>query len=454
MLRRRWPLALAVTAALLVILGGLARRRIEAWLTPPVVLPLRLGAALEHTTEGTSPDDEHGHSVAGCGDLDGDGVPDFAVDAPNADLGAEDAGYARLYSGRTGEVLHTLSGEGPGWFHGHSVDCIGDVDGDDVDDVVVGLIGDGHAGGPGGGARVFSGRTGRLRFAVAGEREEDHFGARVARAGDVDADGVPDFVVGAPGLYTGNIAGYARVHSGRDGALLHRLVGRGVRGDRFGYAVRGLGDLDGDGHADVGVAALRDDDAGPHTGAVYVFSGKTGAALARFAGEHPGDELGHDLAVVADMNGDARPDLLLGAFARERPSFARVLAWPSGQTLWEVVSPRRGDAYGHTVANAGDVDGDGVVDFAVGAPDADVGAAVRAGRVFVYSGADGAELAAFDGFRSDGHFGYALAPLQDLDADGRDSLVIGSTARGVPGRAWVIEPCPPTETATVTPGCS
>lgn len=402
-----------------------------AWFQRPIVLEPRFGDVLKFEIHGTKAHDELGHSVASCGDLDGDGVNDFVVDAPNADLEAYfEAGFARVYSGKHGSVIRTFGGEGREWFHGHSVDCLGDVDGDGIDDVVVGMIGDGFAGGPGGGARVFSGKSGALLFAVGGEIESDHFGSRVAAIGDADGDDVPDFAVGAPGLYTGNIVGYVRVHSGRDGKVIHRLTGQKKVGDRFGYVVAAAGDVNGDGHDDIAVGALRDDDAGPHSGALYVFSGTTGAQLLRIAGEHENDELGHDVVLTGDANGDGTRDLLVGAFARDRNSFAEIRALPSGELIHRFTSNATGDAYGHTVATV-DFDRDGVLDYVVGAPDADVEEARRAGRVFVYSGKTRHLVRQLDGVRSKGHFGYALRGL------GPGRLLVGSSVGGAPGAAWV-----------------
>ena len=113
--------------------------------------------------------DEFGHSVSLLGDLDGDGVGDLLIGAPNEDHGYPNAGAGRIYSGRNLSELFVLSGDGEGWHHGSGVAGAGDVDGDGVEDIVIGMKPNGKTGlGPGGGARVFSGRSRDLLFTFGG----------------------------------------------------------------------------------------------------------------------------------------------------------------------------------------------------------------------------------------------------------------------------------------------
>ena len=175
--------------------------------------------------------DRLGFSVAGPGDVDGDGTPDFAAGAPQAG----GTGHAFVFSGADASTWLDLAGTAAGDEFGFSLDGAGDVDGDDRDDLIVGAR---LAGGTGL-ASVFD-ADGAVLFTLGGQAAGDWFGYDVAGVGDVDGDGQPDLAVGAP-QHAGTGRGY--LFSG-DGAPLLRMSGQAA-GDLFALAIESAGDIDG-----------------------------------------------------------------------------------------------------------------------------------------------------------------------------------------------------------------
>ena len=192
-----------------------------------------------------------GAAVAACGDIDGDSIADLLVGAPGfAPAGLTAAGEAKVFSGANGTLVLSRDGAGSAQQFGASVDEAGDLNGDGVADLLVGAPGQAHA---------FSGATGSPLFTFSGSMTGDRFGSSVADAGDLDGDGRSEILVGAPQVgpfLTG--PGYVRLFSGASGLPMATIVGDRV-GDSFGASVDGLGDIDGDGFADLVVGAPRAD---------------------------------------------------------------------------------------------------------------------------------------------------------------------------------------------------
>ncbi len=265
---------------------------------------------------------DFGRSVAGVGDVDGDGVPDVAV-------GASQANLARIFSGETGLLLATLPGPAGSMSFGRAVAGVGDVDGDGVPDIAVG---DPFFGNLEGAARVFSGATGNLIPGLAFLGNElQVLGHSVAGLGDVSGDGVPDLIVGAPTYPVGSSdLGQARAYSGASGALLYVLFGSSSA-DFFGTSVSGIGD--GDGVRDVLVGAPRASVGGiTFSGLARIYSGSTGSAIPglAFSGALANDQIGTSVASAGDVNGDGVPDAVAGAtqffFLAPGPGYARVVS--------------------------------------------------------------------------------------------------------------------------------
>ena len=124
---------------------------------------------------------------------------------------------------------------------------MGDVNNDGIDDFIVGA----RRGDNGGSARVLSGSDGTALYTFGGDNAEDQFGFSVSGAGDVNNDDIDDFIVGARfDDNNGSASGSARVLSGSDGAVLYTFNGDNAE-DQFGFSVSGAGDLNNDGYADL-----------------------------------------------------------------------------------------------------------------------------------------------------------------------------------------------------------
>jgi hypothetical protein len=326
---------------------------------------------------------------------------------------------------------------------------------------------------------------------IGGLDDGDRFGDSVAALGDVDGDGVTDLAVGSSfdddgGTSTGALR---VVFLESDGTVkgeqkISQTFG-GFGGaldddDRFGQAVAGLGDLDGDGVPDLAVGASGDDDGGSARGAIWVlFLNADGTVKAHqkisdlagaFAGVlDDGDRFGSSAANLGDLDGDDVTDLVVGAALDFDGGFARGAVWvlflnPNGTVKTEQKISQisggfngaleNGDAFGSAVAALGDLDGDGVPDLAVGASNDDDGnGGSDRGAVWVLRlNADGTVKAeqkisdtagGFAGSLADlDRFGSALAALGDLDGDGASELAVGTPQGddGGPdrGAVWVL----------------
>lgn len=332
------------------------------------------------------------------------------------------------------DVLYRMYGEQPGDVFGWVADPIGDIDGDGAPDFVTSAPFQTHAGQFTGKAYVFSGADGSLLNAIVGNPGE-LMGYSATLAGDVDNDGVNDYVLGTHVR--------ALVVSGADHGLLHEWV---MPGMQFGYDSNTAGDLDGDGHDDVLVGAPLAADNGPGSGKLFAYSGHDGSVLWTFSGD-AGWRVGAGTGPVGDVNGDGTPDVVVAApgGGANHKGFALVLSGEDGSVLLTLdpKTPSRSangfSTFGvfHT-HGAGDIDADGVPDIFVGDYNAKggqhnangantVGSGV--GRAHVFSGADGSILWRLEGES----FGDGMGPgrgVPDVDGDGHDDLFVAAWAYG------------------------
>jgi hypothetical protein len=310
-----------------------------------------------------------------------------------------------------------------------------DLDGDGLGDVLVGTPRDDPGGvSDAGTVRVYSGATGALLWQRSGDSAGDLFGHAVAGVPDLDGDGLGDVVVGAPRDDPAgrSDSGSAWVLSGATGALLWKSTGDTV-GDLHGSAVGGVPDADGDGFGDVVVGAPEDDPAGVGSGgSAYVYSGASGLLLWRTGGTALNDHLGAAVAGCGDLDGDGLGDVLVGAPDDDVAGVlsvgtAFVRSGASGVLLWQVSGDTAGDQLGAALAGVPDLDGDGLWDVAVGAPRDDAPSKANAGAVHAHSGATGVRRWSTFGAAAGDMLGTAVSGVPDLDGD-----LVGDVIAGAP----------------------
>lgn len=245
-----------------------------------------------------------GLSVAGGPDVDGDGIPEFMVGAPVVST-------AFVYSGGSGALRYTFQSDSGYALLGHSLCGAGDIDGDSVADLAIGAPGDG----PNlqGSVRVFSGADGTKIQTVYGSSSVDRFAFDIAAVGDLDLDQVADLLVGVPYAGArGSKAGRAEVRSLVTGATLWTDTGD-MPGANYGQSVGAAGDLDGDSSLDWIVGAYNDATFGPWTGKAKTYSGSDGSLLFMHVGDFGGQYFALGVAGGGDMNGDGYCDVAVGS---------------------------------------------------------------------------------------------------------------------------------------------
>ena len=351
----------------------------------------------------------------------------------------------------SGELLEGIDGAD---MAGSSVASAGDLDGDGVDELIVGAPRSGASNA--GEVYVLSSvDRASLRAAevtLSGSGVYAYAGASVAGGGDQNRDGVPDLLIGAPGagdffVGTRDGEGVVYVVAGRDledmslDDATARLVGSDG-GDAAGFSVAWAGDVTGDGYDDLLVGAPG---YGGGDGAAYVVPGPIyGDAYLEDVGYRltgsGGEAAGYSVSGAGDVDGDGQADLLVGAPEADGD-------YTNGGAVYVVYGPinrsrdlsSAGDRLLGTSANggagssvaSGDFDGDGVSDVLVGAP-AHYETGDRTGAAYAVFGpvSDGLELSAADlvlvGEVEDDEAGFSVACAGDMDGDGQDEILVGA----------------------------
>ncbi len=360
-----------------------------------------------------------GYSVATAGDVNGDGYSDLIVGAPQFDMGEVGEGRAFVFHGSASglESVETWWKDGEQEYaqYGWSVSTAGDVNRDGYSDVIIGAPYYDSPEENEGGAWLYLGSSTGLEETPdnfdQGNQANAHFGSSVATAGDVNGDYYADVIVGAR-HYTSDLTSEGQVwvwHGGPDG-ISESHNWRAESNQEFGNmgtSVGTAGDVNGDGYSDVivGVPGYTNDEPGEGVALVWhgspdgVNEGNPGTPdNAAWMGERNqgGARFGHAVATAGDVNGDGYTDVIVGAPYFRDGQADEGGAWvfhgsPTGlETTWDNEDQgNQEDAYfGWSVATAGDINGDGYAEVIVGAKGWN-GGHTDEGRVWVWYGGSG-----------------------------------------------------------------
>jgi len=249
-----------------------------------------------------------------------------------------------------------------------------------------------------------------------------HSGWTAQRVGDADGDGTDDFSLVTAFEPDERAYGIVRLISGSDGSVIQRWSLHDVHG-----RISPAGDIDGDGCADVVFQ-----DRGSHRGWTVVRSGRTGATLLNVE-----DEWGSEFSKAGDIDGDGAGDLLiadpLADGAGESRGEVRVVSGSTGRELRRHSGEKDGDGLGWDVCDLGDVDRDGVDDYAIASSSRRTDDASEADFARVHSGRSGRLAYEIRDPRFAGHMNYlSVEPAGDVDRDGVPDLYVGTTGSNEP----------------------
>lgn len=389
--------------------------------------PFVEAAAIIHEWIGEAANDQFGWVARTIGDVDKDGVLDFATSAPTHASGGQGAGRIYVYSSKSRQLLWKADGAA-GDRLGITIEAAGDTNKDATPDVVATGAGQ---------VRVYSGKSGEVLRVLKSPGTLPLLAT--AGAGDVNEDGYADIIAGATPLPPGAGAtsppvvgpGAAYVFSGKDGSVLMTMAGE-RDGDRFGSAV--AGNVFGKGTLLVvgasGAGATR-------TGRAYVFSSTSPKPAFTIDADETGAALGAMfVAVVGDVDADGVADAYASDFGNRAkgPATGRVYvhSGKDGRRILTVTGVNAGEGFGTSPSPAGDLDGDGHADLAVGAWQ-HAGAAVSGGRIYIHSGKDGRLLRTITGRIPGDTLGFDSVGIGDVNGDGIVDLLVTSAYSGVNG---------------------
>ncbi len=429
--------------------------------------------------------DFFGSSIANIGDLNGDGVLDIAVGASGDDAGGTDKGTIHvMLMNSNGSVSNTieindLTANGPVLSNsdsfGQSIANIGDLNGDGVLDIAVGASGDDTGGTSRGAIHVMlMNSNGSVSSTIKINNntangpvlsDNDFFGQSIANIGDLNNDGVLDIAVGATDDNTGS-TDKSTIHvmlMNSNGSVsntieINDLTANGPvlsDNDYFGQSIANIGDLNNDGVLDIVVGATGDNAGGTRRGAIHVMLMNSDGSVSNtieindFTTNGPVlsnfDFFGSSIANIGDLNNDDISYIAVGATGGNSRGAIHVMLMNNDGIVSNTIEINDltangpvlsdNDYFGQSIANIGDLNNDGTLDIAVGAPGDDTGGSNK-GAIHVMlmnsNGsvsntieindltANGPVLSNFDSF------GRSIANIGDLNGDDILDIAVGA----------------------------
>ncbi|MCA9443690.1 MAG: FG-GAP repeat protein [Candidatus Omnitrophica bacterium] len=424
---------------------------------------------IEFVSPNEQAEGEFGWSLSGVPDTNGDGIWEVVIGAPreNPTGSPRYAGRVYLYDGATGRLLHQIvspNEEIDGLF-GFVVSGLSDIDGDGAGDILVGTESEDPGTSPdrAGRAYVFSGSSGEFLKELVSPNEQSagEFGQSLSGIPDVNGDEIEDFLIGANQEdHDGSplFAGRAYIFDGSTGLSLKEFVSPHEESEgHFGYAVRGVPDLNGNGSGEALIGSWEGlDNPGYRTGAAYLYDGATGELLMTLVSPDPKSPgyFGAALSWMPDINGNGSVELIVGAPEEEGAPGPAFRGWTyvfdgvTGEVIHALTSPNYAlyDHFGYA-SSVPDLNGDGIADIITGGwdegtPERRDDPFYREGHAYIFSGSTGAHLRTLESPNRQRHSFFA-SPINfgmpDTNGDGLgDFLVAAPYEFGDAGRAYLI----------------
>ncbi|KAA0993119.1 FG-GAP-like repeat-containing protein [Dyadobacter aurulentus] len=402
------------------------------------------------TLESNQAEAQFGYSTASAGDLNGDGYSDVIVGAMYYDKGQSNEGAAFVYHGGKNGFFSssTLESDQAGAQFGCSVASAGDVNGDGYSDVIAGALTYDNGEVDEGGAFVWLGGAATISIAslkITNSQKDALFGSAVASAGDVNADGYSDILIGAHQFDNGQAEeGIAMVYLGSPSGI---NINSGILlqcdkvSAQFGFAVSGAGDVNADGYDDIAIGAPYYGNGQVQEGAAFIYYGGLAGPKINSASIIESDKVDAWLGVsvsAADINSDGFSDILIGAPAYTSGQSSEgalvvcfgSLAGVSSNSKIVKESNIVNAFMGHSVSGAGDINGDGFDDVICGLPKfASSAGEADEGAVHIYYGSAGGfsnTISKIEGNQGLAYYGYAVSNAGDINGDGFADVVVGA----------------------------
>jgi hypothetical protein len=399
---------------------------------------------------------DFGCSVAGAGDINGDGYSDVIIGARRYKDGSNtNEGRAFVYYGSAiglsiTPIILDNANQAEAYF-GYSVACAGDVNGDGYSDVIIGApYSDDGANTDEGRGFIYYGSSTGLSLTPNillddADQAIANFGI-VASAGDVNGDGYSDIIIGAFQYDDAGNAneGRAFVYHGSPSGLKSTSnwqTSETQAGANYGISVASAGDVNSDGFSDVLVGAYIYDQGSGDEGKAYLYMGSaTGLSVTAAwtaIGSIANEYFGRCVAPAGDVNGDGYSDVLIGAYGYSNGQsqegrvylFKGSAAGLSGTAAWTYENNTATSVLGVSVAAAGDVNGDGYGDIIIGAPQYSNGQADE-GIAYLFYGSSTLPNSTADwsveGNQAGAFYGVSVAGLGDVNGDGFCDVIVGA----------------------------